>query len=82
MTINDIANQMRAKSVEKVRFGDVARHVCWTGGQVGRMTDTPMQHRMSDGTVYGMCNKCRRFFYAVPRKYQASDNHKQFEIAK
>lgn len=81
MDVRKCANDMRAKSVEKVMYKSEAKHVCYTGGTRCAVVSTHLQ-QADDGTYFGKCNKCGRFFYSTPGKHRAADNRiKKFAYA-
>jgi hypothetical protein len=81
MNIRDMANQMGAASLERVMYRPTVNHVCYKGGQVATMRTVRMQ-RDADGTYYGKCEHCHRFFYSTPRGYNNNDTRiKQFAFA-
>jgi hypothetical protein len=80
VNIKQIAHDMGAKSIELLSYGRTWTHVCWTGGQLAKMS-TVQVHTLPDGTRYGMCQDCKRFFYSPPRKVQPQQRVKQFVYA-
>lgn len=70
VNINEIAHNMGAKSIDKVKYKESCTHVCVSGGNVLYMRTLPLLD-LDQNTRYVLCRECGRMFYAtsVPEKH-------------